>query len=159
MAKIPEKALPTRIIALDYGMARIGIAMSDERGVIAMPLTTLKAEKKTAHTIDKLLSELQIHQQQNRYTISAIVVGMPLLMSGKKGLLADEVHYFVEQLRQVTALPVLFWDERLTSVQADRSLREGQLTRKKRAQKSDIVAATIILQNYLDFLASRPCND
>jgi putative holliday junction resolvase len=74
-----------------------------------------------------------------------------LLMSGKMGLLADEVTHFVELLKSATSLPVVTWDERLTSVQADRSLREGNFTRKKRSQKVDSVAAVIILQNYLDF--------
>ena len=142
---------PTRIIGIDYGMARIGVAFSDERKIIAMPMLTLKAEKKSENTIIKLIGELEKHQQENRYQIETIIIGLPLLMSGKKGLLADEVNHFVELLKKNIHVPILTWDERLTSVQADRSMRERGMSRKKRSQKSDTVAAVIILQNYLDY--------
>jgi len=148
MAESPK---PTRIIGIDYGMARIGISVSDERKIIAMPLITLKAEKKSENTISSLLKELEKHERENRYQVESIVIGLPLLMSGKKGLLADEVHHFVELLKKQITIPIVTWDERLTSVQADRSMRESGMTRKKRAQRSDTVAAVIILQNYLDF--------
>lgn len=142
---------PTRIVGIDYGMARIGLAVSDERKIISTPMETLKAEKGSEQTVAKLLNVLELHQQANRYTIESIVIGFPLLMSGKKGLLADEVTHFVGLIKAKVDYPVIIWDERLTSVQADRSLREGQFSRKKRAQKVDSVAALIILQNYLDF--------
>ena len=71
-------------------------------------------------------------------------------MSGKVGFLADEVKHFIEFLKKATAVPVVTWDERLTTVQAERSLRESSLSRKKRTQFVDTVAAVIILQNYLD---------
>lgn len=141
-----------RVIGIDYGMARIGLAVSDERKIIATPLRTLPAEKKSEQTVVKLLAFLHDHEKEFGYEIEAIVVGYPLLMSGKKGLLADEVNHFVELLKEHIIVPVTTWDERLTSVQADRSLREGNLTRKKRSQKADSVSALIILQNYLDFL-------
>lgn len=142
----------TRIIGIDYGMARIGLAVSDESKLIAMSLETLLVEKKSELTIIKLVKFLQQHEQTNSYQIESIVIGFPLLMSGKKGLLADEVTHFVTLLQEALPIPVVTWDERLSSVQADRFLREGNLTRKKRSQKVDSVAAVIILQNYLDFL-------
>lgn len=141
-----------RIIGIDYGMARIGLAVSDENKIIAMPMTTLIVEKKSESTISKLLTFLHQHEKEYRYQIESIAIGYPLLMSGRKGLLADEVTHFIQLLQPAIAVPIITWDERLTSVQADRSLREGNLTRKKRSQKVDSVAAVIILQNYLDFL-------
>lgn len=151
MNSLPPKPKPTRIIAIDYGMARIGLAVSDTTKLIAASLETLRAEKKSDQTIAKLIQFLQEHERAYGYSIETIVVGYPLLMSGKKGLLADEVSHFVGLLQAVLSIPIVTWDERLTSVQADRSLREGNLSRKKRSQKVDAVAAVIILQNYLDF--------
>lgn len=150
-ASPPEKKKATRVVGLDFGMARIGVAVSDETKIIAAPLLTLQTEKKTEQTIAKLLHEIKKHQEMYRYEIEELVIGLPLLMSGKKGFLADEVNHFVDFLKQAVTFPVILWDERLTSVQAERSLREGTLSRKKRAQKVDSVAAVIILQNYLDF--------
>lgn len=146
------KPLATRIASLDYGLARIGIAVSDETKTIAMPLETLKCEKKTDDTAKKLVQRLEDHQKLMNYKLSAIVVGLPLMMNGKMGFLADETKYFIELLKKLLSTPIISWDERLTSVQADRSLREGNLSRKKRAQSVDNVAAILILQNYLDHL-------
>lgn len=142
----------TRIIALDYGLARIGIAVSDETKTIAMPLNTLNCEKKTEDTAKKLIQFFEDHQKTENYVISEIVVGLPLMMSGKMGFLADETKYFIDLLKNLVVVPIVSWDERLTSVQADRSMREGNLSRKKRAKSIDNVAAIIILQSYLDHL-------
>lgn len=150
----PNKKMPTRTIGIDFGLARLGIAVSDETKIIAMSLETMTAEKKAEYTVAKLFKQLAQHQKENRYEIDTIVIGLPLMMSGKQGHLADEVQHFVGLLSQAFSIPIVKWDERLTSVQADRSLREGNLSRKKRAQKSDAVAAVIILQNYLDFKIS-----
>lgn len=145
-AKPPVK----RIIGLDYGLARIGIAVSDERHIIASPMLTFTCEKKIEETVNKLIFELGKHAETNNYIIEEIIIGLPLMMSGKQGMIADEVIHFVELLRQKTTIPIKTWDERLTTVQADRSLREGSMSRKKRARVVDVVAACIILQNYLD---------
>jgi putative Holliday junction resolvase len=141
----------SRIIGIDYGLARLGVAYSDESKMIAMSMDTLKASKKSLETAHMLIAQLQKHANEYGYAIEEIVIGLPLMMSGKRGLLADEANHFASLLKEHTTFPVIMWDERLTSVQADRLLREGCLTRKKRAQKSDSVAAVIILQNYLDF--------
>lgn len=149
------KPLATRIVGIDYGLARIGVAVSDETKTIAFPLETIQCEKKTEETAKKLIGKLEEHQHAYRYQLIEIVIGLPLMMSGKTGFLADETKYFIEVLKKYTSIPILSWDERLTTVQAERSLREGQLTRKKRAQSVDHVAAIIILQNYLDHLKLR----
>lgn len=147
----------TRIVGIDYGLARIGISVSDPTHLIAAPLTTLQAEKKSSATIQSLLAELDKHQKDLHYHIKEIVIGMPLMMSGKQGLQADEVQHFVNELRQATHIPIVTWDERLTTVQAERALREGNLSRKKRSKVVDKVAAVIILQSYLDSLRMQPC--
>lgn len=141
---------PTRSIGIDFGMVRIGIAVSDQSKTIAMPLVTLKASAKTEITVANLLAEVKKHQDLYGYEIDVIVIGMPLLMSGKTGLLADEVKHFISFLEKATSVPIVTWDERLTSVQAERSMRESGMSRKKRAKVVDTVAAVIILQNYLD---------
>jgi putative Holliday junction resolvase len=140
----------TRIIGIDYGLARIGLAVSDERKIIANSLKTLPAEKKTLATAHKLVKELQDHAALYGYEIQEIVIGMPLMMNGKKGMLADEVIHFISLLKEQLQTPIITWDERLSSVQADRSLREGNFSRKRRSKMVDSVAATIILQSYLD---------
>ena len=140
----------SRIVGIDFGMARMGIAVSDEQKIIAVPLITMKTEKKSERTAQLLLETLEKDQQARSYTIEEIVIGLPLMMSGRVGMLADEVKHFVEVLRQLTQIPITTWDERLTTVIAERSLREGSFTRKRRAQQVDTVAAVIILQNYLD---------
>jgi putative Holliday junction resolvase len=140
----------TRILGIDFGMSRLGLALSDETKIIAMPHSTLTAEKKTELTIKKLVETIaQINQKQN-CCIEQIVIGLPLMMSGVTGFLADEVKHFADVLAKFSPIPILLWDERLTTVQAERSLREGSLTRKKRSKVVDMVSATIILQSYLD---------
>lgn len=141
-----------RIIGIDYGMVRIGIAISDEQRIIATPLLTLTSEKRLEATVIKFVQEMQNHAKSYHYQIEEIVIGLPLMMSGKRGMLADEVLHFIELLKTHVDIPIKTWDERLTSVQAERSLREGSLTRKRRARIVDTVAATIILQSYLDHL-------
>lgn len=136
-------------------MARLGIAISDESKIIASAVMNFKADKKSERTALQLLEVLAQHQKQHHYQMSEIVLGLPLMMSGKVGFLADEVKHFADLLRGAlqassTPCPVTLWDERLSTVQAERSLRESSLTRKHRSKVVDQVAAVIILQSYLD---------
>jgi len=140
----------SRIVAIDYGLARLGLALSDERKIIAHSMTTLQAERKAEATAHKLIKELFQHAAANHYEIEEIVIGMPFLMNGKKGMLADEVIHFITLLKNLLQIPINTWDERLSSVQADRSLREGNFSRKRRSKMVDSVAAIIILQSYLE---------
>lgn len=149
------KPKATRIIGIDFGLKRIGIAISDENKMIASPLITITCEKKSDETVKKLIEELERHQEANHYEIEKIVIGLPLMMSGKVGLLADEVHHFIALLKTHLLIPIESWDERLTTVQAERLLRESKMTRKKRSQYIDKVAAVIILQNYLQYKNQR----
>lgn len=147
------RQLPTRIVGLDWGVARIGVALSDERKIIATPLKTIKTEKKAEDTVKKILADLLAAAKAQNFTIEAIVVGMPFMMSGKAGFQADEVTHFINLFKEQTDIPILQWDERLTTSMAERSLKESSLNRKKRAQVVDSIAAILILQNYLDHIS------
>ena len=135
-----------RIIAIDYGRARIGLAMTDEAKKIGMPYKTIASGKTIALSAKNVIDALKIFLPH----IEKFVLGLPLMLSGKKGEMALEVEQFKVELEKITAIPVCLWDERLTSAQAESSLKEMNMTRKKRAQKSDPVAACIILQNFMD---------
>lgn len=147
---------PKRTIGIDFGLARIGIALSDERKIIAMPVETISTGKKSEQTINTVLHTIEKLEQEKCATIDEIIVGLPLLMSGKKGFLADEVTHFISLLKQAIQIPIITWDERLTTVQAERSLRESHMSRKKRSKVIDKISATIILQSYLDAKGGLP---
>lgn len=144
---------PKRTIGLDYGLARIGVAVSDPTKTLASPWKNILASKRTAETVKSVIAEMEVICAHHHCEIDLIVIGLPLMMSGKSGLSADEVKHFKHALEEAQSVPIVLWDERLTTVQAERSLRESSLTRKRRAQKIDSIAAIIILQNYLDFKA------
>lgn len=147
---IRTSSLPKRVIGVDYGIKRIGLALSDERQIIASPLEVVESEKKNSQTVNKLLKLIADIEQRYRCEIEEIVIGLPLMMNGKQGFLADEVSHFVNLLTASSAIPIRLWDERLSTVQAERALRESDMTRKKRAKVVDRVSAAIILQSYLD---------
>ncbi|CRX38156.1 Holliday junction resolvase RuvX [Estrella lausannensis] len=144
------KGIKTRIIAIDYGQKRIGIAYSDETKLIAMPKEMILTERKLERTALKFAELIRAHEKELGYQVEEIVIGKPLLMSGKSGLMADEVKAFVELLSKEFTCPIIAWDERLSSVQAERALIEANLSRKQRTKHVDQVAAVIILQSYLD---------
>jgi putative Holliday junction resolvase len=133
-----------RVASIDYGLARLGIAISDERQIIASTLGMVKAEK-TA-----VLSAQAIVKSLSKYQLDAIIVGLPLHMNGKKGFMADEVMHFIALLKELVNCEVLPWDERLSSLQAEKVLREGNMNRKKRAAVIDGMSAAVLLQSYLD---------
>jgi len=141
---------PTRIVGLDYGLARIGFAFSDELKIIASPGKTIKTEKKLEETAKKIVSELTAFEQDKNCVVETLVIGIPLRMNGQVGMQADEVKALAELLKTSTNLEIILWDERLTTVQAERSLREEKMSRKKRSKVVDNVAAMIILQSFLD---------
>lgn len=142
--------MASRILGIDYGMKRIGLSLSDETHLIATPLETFQASHKLEHTVSDLARFLKTHQQKLHYALKEVIVGFPLRMSGSISFISDEVSLFVDMLAKSLDVPVIKWDERLTSVQAERALREGSFSRKKRAKKLDQISAVIILQNYLD---------
>lgn len=132
-----------RILGLDVGSKTIGMAVSDPLGITAQGLETIRRKNKRT---DFGLLERAIRDRDVR----EIVVGYPLRMSGAEGRQSEKVAAFAEELRQRFSLPVYLWDERLTSVQANRLLREAELSIAKRAAAVDRIAAVLILQSYLD---------
>lgn len=132
-----------RILALDHGTVRIGLALSDELKMIASPLEYLPAEP-----LQDFLERLQSLVREKE--VEQIIVGMPRNMDGSYGPAAEKVLKFIEHLRTAVAVPIRVWDERLTSTQANRMLIQGNVRRQDRKQKVDKMAAAILLQSYLD---------
>ncbi len=135
--------LPGRILGFDFGDRRIGVALSDPLGFTAQPLTTLERAswKSDLGRIRDLVRE---------HEVSRIVVGMPLGMDGGRNERVRLTEEFMDRLRKTTDLPVDPWDERLTTVQAERTMLEGDVSRARRRRAIDRLAAVIILQTYLD---------
>lgn len=134
-----------RIVGIDFGKVRIGLAISDENRIIAQPLETIRASSDPAQT-----ARLIAHSLSRYKNIDQIVIGLPLLLNGTEGDMAKMVKSFAKVLEQVLPLPIVFWDERLTSAGVERMLLDMDISRKKRAELSDALAAVSILQNYLD---------
>jgi putative pre-16S rRNA nuclease len=138
-------AIHMRILALDHGTKRMGVALSDELNILAQPLEFISAEP-----FADFLSRLnQIIREKQ---VELILVGMPRNMDGSFGPAALRVEAFVAALRRAVATPIRTWDERLTSAQANRVLIQNGVRRNKRKQKVDKTAAAILLQSYLDGL-------
>jgi len=132
-----------RILALDHGTKRIGVAVSDEMKVIATPLEYIPAEPIVAF-FDRLRKVIEEKQ------VSLILVGLPRNMDGTFGPAAQKVQAFVTELQKAVQVPIKTWDERLTSVQANKLLIAGGVRRESRKEKVDKMAAAILLQSYLD---------
>ena len=130
-----------RIAAIDYGKRRIGIALSDKNRKIALPLAMVEGGKKAVQNIRNSLPVKEV---------DLILLGLPLEMSGKKGEMSKIVEEFAKILQNALNISVQLIDERLTSKEADRKLKELPLTGKNRTDKLDMVAACILLQTYLD---------
>jgi putative Holliday junction resolvase len=135
---------PPRILALDFGSKNIGLAVSDELGLTAQGLPTLRRSNKRSD-LDHLRRIIR------QFGVSELVMGLPLRMSGSEGTQAERVQAFAEQLRRKFKLPVHLFDERLTSVEANRVLRETDMSIQRRAQVVDQLAAVLILQSFLEF--------
>lgn len=132
-----------RILGIDYGKKRIGLAISDPLGLTAQGLPTL-------HRLD-IKSDIEgLARVVQDMAVEEIVVGLPRRMDGTLGKEAQEVLGFVEELKACFTLPIHLLDERLSTVRAHRAMKEGGLSRKKRAVRADMLAAQLILQDYLD---------
>ena len=133
----------SRVLGLDVGSKRIGVAISDLLGITAQGLETI-------HRQNKRLDFGQLEKVIREYEVTEIVVGYPLRMSGAEGIQAEKMQRFAEELRQRFPLPVHLWDERLSSAQANRLLRETEMSIKRRGQVVDQMAAVLILQSWMD---------
>lgn len=132
-----------RVLGLDVGLRRIGVAVSDPLGITAQGLETLHRKNKRHDLayLDRVIRE---------YDVREIVVGLPLRMSGAEGTQAEKIHAFADDLRKHFQLPVHLWDERLTSAEANRLLRETELSIEKRGKAVDRMAAILILQGWME---------
>jgi len=133
----------TRLLGVDYGTVRVGLAVTDPERIIASPLATYHrrdAEKDAAFFRDLVRKE----------EIVGLVVGLPLHLSGDEGEKAVEARAFGTWLSEVTGLPVVFWDERFTTRDAEEHLRSAGLTHQRRKDRRDRVAAQILLQSYIE---------
>ena len=133
-----------RLLGLDVGDRRVGIALSDETATLATGLETLErvGPRKDLKAIAALVRE---------HEVSDVVVGLPRRLDGSLGEQAQKVLQFMDELRDVVKVPVVSWDERFTSVMATQALIEGGVSRRARKGVVDKVAATLILQSYLDY--------
>ncbi|HIT60108.1 MAG TPA: Holliday junction resolvase RuvX [Candidatus Fimousia stercorigallinarum] len=135
-----------RLIGLDYGTKTVGVAVSDELGITAQPLETItrtssKKLRKTLARIESLIKE---------YDVEKIVLGNPKNMNNTEGDRSVQTEAFKEQLERRTGLPVVLWDERLTTAESERILISGGVRRENRKAVIDQLAASIILQSYMD---------
>jgi putative Holliday junction resolvase len=133
----------TRLLGVDYGSVRVGLAISDADRLIASPLATY--ERRSADQDAAYFRRLVEDQG-----IGQLVVGLPVHLSGREGQKAAEARAFGRWLGEVTGLAVAFWDERFTTVEAEQFLQEAGLTSKRRKRRRDRVAAQIFLQTYLE---------
>ena len=136
---------PMRILALDYGTVRIGVALSDDLKMIASPRAFLPAEP-FPDMVDKLKSLIREHE------VELILISLPRNMDGSYGAAAAKVRSFVAALKDVLLVPIRTWDERLTTVSAARQLIAGGTKAKEQRAKLDSAAAMVLLQGYLDSL-------
>lgn len=132
-----------RILALDHGTVRIGVAVSDELKMLAHPLEFIPADP----FADFLVRLKEIIREKE---VELILIGMPRNMNGSYGPAALKVQVFVAALKDAVTIPVKAWDERLTSVQANKILRDNKVRGDKRKEQVDKMAAAILLQSYLD---------
>src|SRR5690349_5350575 len=132
-----------RVLGIDHGTKRMGIALSDPSGTIAQPLEFIPAEP-FAQFLERLKQILREKE------VELIIIGIPRNMDGSYGPSAAKVQEFVAVLKENIAVPIQLWDERLTSAQANRFLLQADVKRKDRKEKVDKAAAAILLQSYLD---------
>lgn len=138
-----------RVIGLDYGSKTVGVALSDELMLTAQPLTTIHRDRPT-----KLRQTLaQIEQIIEQYDVDRIVVGWPKKLDNEEGERCEKTKEFGDMLENRTGLEIIYQDERLTTAQADGVLEQGGIRKDKRKQYIDKMAASLILQNYLDTLS------
>lgn len=131
-----------RVLALDIGERRIGVAVSDETGILAQPLAVIQRQS-AARDAER------VAQLAREHGAETVVVGLPITLRGEQAQAAEKVQAFVSQLRNVLELPIVLTDERLSTVEADRRMREADVRRGERRQSVDAVAAALILERYL----------
>lgn len=137
-----------RILALDVGTKNIGMAICDPLGITAQSLPTIRRKGDTEKDVKFVTDAI------TEYQVETLVVGLPKNMNGTEGPSCAMAKEFAAEVEGKIEIPIVFWDERLTSKIAESAMLEADLSRKKRKQKVDSLAAILILQNYLDYLKS-----
>jgi putative holliday junction resolvase len=137
-----KRGIPMRILAIDYGERRTGLAISDELGITAQGLDTLIVSSE-----EEIVPKVAAIAREKR--ADRIVVGLPLNMNGDESEKSIKVRVFGEALTRETSLPVIFWDERMTSMQAHRVMREMEMKASRNKHMVDRISATLILQEYM----------
>ena len=140
-----------RIMGLDYGSKTVGVALSDELGITAQPIMTI--ERKSENKLRKTLA--QIEELIDAYEVSFVVLGYPKNMNNSEGQRVEATMEFKEHIERRTGLEVKLWDERLTTVAAEQVLMESGVRREHRKEYVDQIAASMILQGYLDYRKNR----
>ena len=140
--------LRPRVLGLDVGARKIGVAVSDPLWITAQGLATILRQNKRKDLA-------QLAEVIREYEIAEIVVGFPLRLSGAEGTQSDRMQLFAEDLRKHFKLPVHLWDERLTSSQAHRILKEAEISIEKRGKAVDRMAAMLILQSWMEARSTR----
>ena len=135
-----------RVLGVDYGSRRVGVALSDPTRMFAQALETLSNSPQDPRGVIRAIEALIITHE-----VDCVVVGWPLRLNGKEGIQTRKVDRFIQTLSRVIDLPIHRWDERLTTTAAERVLIEGKVGRERRKSVIDQVAATLILQGWLDF--------
>jgi len=135
-----------KILGIDHGEARIGLALSDDLGMLAHPFETIDGRAKTAAILRQIAGLVTTKK------IERVIIGLPRNMNGTYGPAADKVREFADKLKTTLSIPVQLWDERMTTLQAQRSLHDAGRNVKNSRKVIDQVAAVIILQSYLDSL-------
>lgn len=143
-----EQPRPGRILAIDFGSRRVGLAVTDGLGLTAQGLPTL-------HRTNKKNDFNHLRRTIKQFEVAEIVLGLPLRMSGEHGIQSDKVEAFAEELRTRFKLPVHLFDERLTSVEANRVLDETDMGGRRRTEVVDQLAAVLILQAFMEFRNSQ----
>ena len=141
---MPDPSKPPRYLALDVGAKRIGVAVSDELGLTAQPVLTLERRRPSRDDLRSLA------RLARRFGVTGIVVGNPLHLSGEASPRSTKTQAFAAELGELTGLPIHLWDERLTTAEAHQVLYEAGHARQDHRRVVDQVAATLILQSFLD---------
>ncbi len=139
---MPEQ-MDGRILGLDFGSRRIGAAVSDALGITAQSLAAIQrqGDNRDIETIGRLVRE---------HSVGTVLIGLPLQLSGAEGIQARKTRDFAEKIRERLGIPVEMWDERMTTVQAERHLIASGITRVKRKENRDSLSAVFLLQSFLD---------
>jgi putative Holliday junction resolvase len=148
IVRLLNRKLPNgRILGIDYGLKRIGVAISDPTRTIVSGLPTI-SNRGWQKAVQQIITHV------NQYNVVAIVIGKPLNMDGSRSTFCDKVDAFIKRLREIVTIPIVEWDERMTSLAAERTLKSAGHSPSKKKEEVDKIAAIFILQSFLDRISA-----